>query len=347
MTGSGSVPRRKLGSQGLEVSALGLGCRSLSSSYEKFIEEKDALDVFKFAFDNGVTFFDSSDFYGIKHSNEELLGVALKKIPLPREKVQLATKFGVVKVDGRITIDGTPEYVRKACEASLARLGVDYIDLYYQHRVDSTVPIEVTVGEMKKLVEEGKVKYIGLSDASADTIQRAHAVHPVTAVQIEWSLWSRDVEDEIVPLCEDLGIGVVCYSPLGRGFFAGKAVVEKLEEKDYRSIRYPRFQGDNLEKNKIFFDRVSLLGKKHNCTAGQLTLAWLLHRGDGVVPIPGTTKLANLKENIDGAFITLTPDEVDEISAAVPRHEVAGDRSDFVKFDFLDTPPLASYSVNL
>ncbi|KAG0580523.1 hypothetical protein M758_4G181800 [Ceratodon purpureus] len=347
MTGPDPVPRRKLGSQGLEVSALGLGCRSLSSAHERVVEEKDALDVINHAFANGVTHFDTSDFYGIEHSNEILLGVALRN--LPREKIQIATKFGVAKINGQVGVIGTPEYVRKACEGSLERLGVDYIDLLYQHRVDTKVPIEVTVGEMKKLVEEGKVKYIGLSEASVDTIRRAHAVHPITAVQLEWSLWSRDIEDEIVPVCRELGIGIVPYSPLGRGFFSGKAVVEKLEEKDYRVVTYPRFQAENLEKNKALFDRVALLGKKHSCTPGQIALAWLLHQGDDVVPIPGTTKIPNLQENIGSAFVKLTPEEVDEIAAAVPHHEVAGNRLNerMTSHAFGQTPPLASYVANL
>ncbi|XP_024392790.1 perakine reductase isoform X2 [Physcomitrium patens] len=343
MTGPYLVPRRKLGSQGLEVSALGLGCRSLSSSHERPVELNDALDVLNLAVDNGVTFFDTSDFYGTKHSNEKLLGVALKN--LPREKMQVSTKFGVkFNAAGQVVIDGTPEYVRESCEASLERLGVDNIDLYFQHRVDPRVPIEITVGEMKKLVEEGKVKYLGLSDANVDTIRRAHKVHPITAVQVEWSLWSRDIEDEIVPVCRELGIGIVPYSPLGRGFFSGKAVVEKLEEQDYRFVRHPRFQGENLEKNKALFDRVALLGKKHNCTPGQIALAWLLHQGDDVVPIPGTTKIPNLKENIGSVFINLTPEEVEEIAAAVPSHEVAGSRINIgSQFDFVDSPSLASY----
>lgn len=198
---------------------------------------------------------------------------------------------------------------------------------------------------MKKLVEEGKVKYIGLSDASVDTIRRAHAVHPITALQLEWSLWSREIEDEVVPLCRELGIGIVAYSPLGRGFFSGKAVVEKLEEQDYRVVRYPRFQAKNLEKNKALFDRVAFLGKKHNCTPGQIALAWLLHQGDDVVPIPGTTRIPNLQENIGSSFVKLTPEEVDEIAAAVPHHEVAGARLNerMNSHAFLTTPPLDSY----
>ncbi|KAG0631519.1 hypothetical protein M758_1G260400 [Ceratodon purpureus] len=231
--GMHQVPRRKLGSQGLEVSALGLGCMGLSTWYGKALEEKEAATVIHHAFNNGVTFFDTSDAYG-PHTNEKLIGQCIQG--LPREKIQIATKFAITQVDGKMAVRGDAEYVRKACEDSLERLGVDYIDLYYQHRVDTKVPIEVTVGELKKLVEEGKIKYIGLSEASADTIRRAHAVHPISAVQIEWSLWARDIEEEIVPLCRELGIGIVPYSPLGRGFFSGKAVVEKLEENDARPV---------------------------------------------------------------------------------------------------------------
>ncbi|KAL4637475.1 hypothetical protein ACB092_03G079900 [Castanea dentata] len=220
------IPLVKLGNQGLEVSKLGFGCMTLSGMYNSPLPEEDGIAVIKYAFSKGITFFDTSDFYG-PHTNEILLGKALKQ--LPREKIQIATKFGVKKIGfPQMEVNGSPEYVRSSCEASLKRLDVQYIDLYYQHRVDTKVPIEETVGELKKLVEEGKVKYIGLSDASPDTIRRAHAVHPITALQTEWSLWSREIEDEIIPLCRELGIGIVPYSPLGRGFLAGKGVVENL-----------------------------------------------------------------------------------------------------------------------
>ncbi|KAH9754038.1 Aldo ket red domain-containing protein [Citrus sinensis] len=220
------VPRVKLGTQGLEVSKLGLGCMNLSSGYSSPVSEEDGISMIKHAFSKGITFFDTADVYG-QNANEILLGKAFKM--LPREKVQIATKFGVVGLrDNGVIVKGTPDYVRLCCEASLKRLDVDYIDLYYQHRVDTSVPIEETIGEMKKLVEEGKIKYIGLSEASPDTIRRAHAVHPITAVQMEWSLWTRDIEEEIIPLCRELGIGIVPYSPLGHGFFGGKAVVESV-----------------------------------------------------------------------------------------------------------------------
>ncbi|KAH9754023.1 Aldo ket red domain-containing protein [Citrus sinensis] len=220
------VPRVKLGTQGLEVSKLGFGCMSLSGGYNSPVSEEDGISIIKHAFNKGITFFDTADKYG-PYTNEILLGKALKM--LPRENIQVATKFGFAELGlDAVIVKGNPEYVRSCCEASLKRLDVEYIDLYYQHRVDTSVPIEETIGEMKKLVEEGKIKYIGLSEASPDTIRRAHAVHPITAVQLEWSLWTRDIENEIVPLCRELGIGIVPYSPLGRGFFGGKAVVESV-----------------------------------------------------------------------------------------------------------------------
>ncbi|KAJ1385142.1 NADP-dependent oxidoreductase domain [Sesbania bispinosa] len=278
------IPRVKLGTQGLEVSKLGFGCMSLSGGYNDPLPEKDAISVIKHAFSKGITFFDTADVYGA-NANEVLLGKALKQ--LPREKIQLATKFGIVKLDfSSVHVKGTPDYVRSCCEASLKRLDVDYIDLYYQHRVDTTVPIEKTVGELKKLVEEGKIKYIGLSEASPDTIRRAHAVHPITAVQMEWSLWTRDIEDEIVPLCRELGIGIVPYSPLGQGFFGGRGIVQNVLANSYLTA-YPRFQAENLNKNKNIYDRIESLGKKHQCTAPQLALAWVLQQGNDVVPIPG------------------------------------------------------------
>ncbi|XP_011032416.1 PREDICTED: probable aldo-keto reductase 1 isoform X2 [Populus euphratica] len=226
-----TIPRVKLGSQGLEVSKLGFGCTGLSGIYKAPPPEEVSISIIKYAFSKGITFFDTSDAYG-PHTNEILIGKALKH--LPRGKIQLATKFGFVTSSDfkSTTINGSPEYVRASCEASLKRLGVDYIDLYYQHRVDTSIPIEETMGELKNLVKEGKIKYVGLSEASPDTIKRAHAVHPITAVQMEWSLWSRDIEEEIIPLCRDLGIAVVPYCPIGRGFFGGRGVVESLPADD-------------------------------------------------------------------------------------------------------------------
>ncbi|KAJ7553923.1 hypothetical protein O6H91_06G118700 [Diphasiastrum complanatum] len=318
------VPRRTLGSLGLEVSALGLGCMGLSFAYGPATSDEVGIALIEHAFQNGVTFFDTSDVYG-PFTNEILVGKALKR--LPRERVQLATKFGSrFTADGVVEVKGSPEYVRKACEASLKRLDVDYIDLYYQHRIDTNVPIEETIGELKKLVDEGKIKHIGLSEASVDTIRRAHAIHPITAVQLEWSLWTRDVEDTIIPTCRELGIGIVAYSPLGRGFFAGKAIVEKIDEKDGRSGFHPRFREENLQKNKVLYERVAAQANKLHITPGQLALAWVLHRGDDVVPIPGTSKIKNLDENLGSLNIKLSDEELEEVSRAVPIEEVAGAR---------------------
>ncbi|KAE9455379.1 hypothetical protein C3L33_12702, partial [Rhododendron williamsianum] len=255
---------------------------------------------------------------------------ALKE--LPRAKVQLATKFGIMRLEGgKPAVKGTPEYVRQACEASLKRLGIDYIDLYYQHRVDPTVPIEDTMGELKKLVDEGKIKYIGLSEASADTMRRAQMVHPITAIQVEYSLWTRDIEEDIIPLCRELGIGIVAYSPLGRGFFGGKAVVEALPDNSILP-HWPRFTGENLEKNKQLYDRLANLAAKKSCTPPQLALAWLLHQEDNIVPIPGTTKVKNLHNNLGALSLKLTEEDLKEISEAVPIDGVAGERdADSVK----------------
>ncbi|KAL9450811.1 hypothetical protein AB3S75_012531 [Citrus x aurantiifolia] len=336
------IPRVKLGSQGLEVSKLGLGCMGLNGTHNSPLPEEDGIAVIKHAFDKGVTFFDTADVYGGPHTNEILVGKALKQ--LPREKIQLATKFGIAGLgdDGCMLVKGTPDYVRSCCEGSLKRLDVDYIDLYFQHRVDTSVPIEDTVGELKKLVEEGKIKCIGLSEASPDTIRRAHAVHPITAVQMEWSLWTRDIEEEIVPLCRELGIGIVPYSPIGRGFFAGKAVVESLPADSF-VVSHPRFKEENLEKNKNIYIRIDNLAKKHKCTSAQLALAWILQQGDDVVPIPGTSKIKNLDDNIGSLALKLTKEDLKEIADAVPIQEVAGDRTyesmKKVSWKLANTPP--------
>ncbi|XP_029126962.1 probable aldo-keto reductase 1 isoform X2 [Cajanus cajan] len=324
------IPRVKLGTQGLEVSKLGFGCMSLSGVYNDPLPEEEGISVIKHAFNQGITFFDTADVYGA-NANELLLGKALKQ--LPREKVQVATKFGLSGLSfPKIQVNGTPEYVRSCCEASLKRLHVEYIDLYYQHRVDQTVPIEETVGELKKLVEEGKVRYIGLSEASPDTIRRAHAVHPITALQLEWSLWTRDIEDEIVPLCRELGIGIVPYSPLGRGFFGGKG-----------TAHHPRFQAENIEKNKNIYYQLESLAKKHQCAPPQLALAWVLHQGNDVVPIPGTTKIKNLDQNIGALSMKFTENDSREISEAVPINDVAGTRhfsgNDKISWKCAYTPP--------
>ncbi|XP_035539490.1 perakine reductase-like isoform X1 [Juglans regia] len=347
------IPRLELGRQGLEiecqrrdhwkkarksnliitrlekVSRLGFGCYGLSGVYNSPLSHEAGRAVIQEAFDRGITFFDTSDLYGRNHDNEIMVGKALKQ--LPREKIQLATKFGLVKLDwdghGQYVARGSPEYVRSCCVASLKRLEVDYIDLYYTHRIDVSVPIEDTMGELKKLVEEGKIKYIGLSEASADTIRRAHAVHPITAVQMEYALWTRDIEDEIVPVCRELGIGIVAYSPLGHGFFAGKAVIEPLPPESLLPAFLPRFSRENLEKNKNLYSRLAILAEKHACTTAQLALAWLLHQGEDIFPIPGTTKVGNIDDNIGSLSVKLSEDDLKEICEAVPFHEVFGERS--------------------
>lgn len=314
-----------------------MGCSGLSGAYGTYASEEDTVFLFQHAFNRGITFFDTADIYG-RFANEILAGKGLKH--LPRDKVQLATKFGVmIKDDLSVEIIGTPEYVRKACEASLQHLDVEYIDLYFQHLGDKRVPIEETVGEMKKLVEEGKVKYIGLCEVSVDTLRRAHAVHPITAVQYEWSLWSRELESEIIPTCRELGIGIVPYSPLGRGFFSGKALTE-INYENTRWSDHPRFKPENLEKNKILFDRVSYLADKYKCTPAQLALAWVVHQGDDVVPIPGTTKIENLDANIGSLSLKLSAQDLEEIAAAVPENEVAGSRSQYMEntWKFNNTP---------
>ncbi|KAL5225003.1 hypothetical protein ABZP36_011642 [Zizania latifolia] len=317
------MPRAKLGTQGLEVSKLGFGCMGLTGVYNAPVSEEDGIAVVRHAFEAGVTFFDTADAYG-PHTNEVLLGKAIKQ--LPREKVQVATKCGIAGFDiNGLVVKGTLDYVRACCEASLERLSVDYIDLYYQHRIDQSVPIEETMGGLKKLVEEGKVKYVGLSEASADTIRRAHAVHPITAVQMEWSLWTRDIEEDIIPLCRELGIGIVPYSPLGRGFFAGRAAVQSIPSESLLS-KHPRYIGENLEKNKVLYTRLENLSTKYGCSPAQLALSWVLHQGDDVVPIPGTTKVKNLDDNIGAVKVKLSKEDLKEISAAVPVGEVAGSR---------------------
>ncbi|XP_042384843.1 probable aldo-keto reductase 1 [Zingiber officinale] len=317
----------------------------LTGVYNAPVSDEVGIAIIKRAFHNGITFFDTSDIYGPR-TNEILLGKALKQ--LPREKIQIATKFGISSSSSSATgavINGKPEYLRACCEESLERLGVEYIDLYYQHRVDKTVPIEETMGELKKLVEEGKVKYIGLSEASPNTIRRAHAVHPISALQMEWSLWTRDIEPEIVPLCRELGIGIVPYIPLGCGFFGGRGVTESLPtDVPMPLTNIPRFEAENLEKNKTLYDRVENLTKNHQCSTAQLALAWVLHQGDDVVPIPGTTKLKNLDSNIGSLKVRLTKEDLKELTDAVPEEEVLGYRSysigESINWHYADTPPL-------
>ncbi|CAE5962732.1 unnamed protein product [Arabidopsis arenosa] len=325
------VRRIKLGSEGLEVSAQGLGCMGLSAFYGAPKPENDAIALIHHAVNSGVTFLDTSDFYG-PETNELLLSKALKDGV--REKVELATKYGIRYAEGKVEFKGDPAYVRAACEASLKRLDVHCIDLYYQHRIDTRVPIEITIGELKKLVEEGKIKYIGLSEASASTIRRAHAVHPITAMQIEWSLWSRDVEEDIIPTCRELGIGIVAYSPLGRGFFASGP-----------KLTLPRFQQENLDHNKILFEKVSAMSEKKGCTPAQLALAWVHHQGDDVCPIPGTTKIENLNQNIGALSVKLTPNEMSELESLAQPESVKGERSISILTTFKnsETPPLSSW----
>ncbi|XP_010547656.1 PREDICTED: probable aldo-keto reductase 4 [Tarenaya hassleriana] len=340
------VRRIKLGSQGLEVSAQGLGCMGLSAFYGPPKPESEAIALLHHAINSGITFLDTSDIYG-PETNEILLGKALKNGF--REKVELATKFAATYVEGKKEIvgeiRGDPEYVRFACEASLTRLGVNCIDLYYQHRIDTRVPIEIIMGELKKLVEEGKIKYVGLSEASASTIRRAHSIHPITAVQLEWSLWSRDVEEDVIPTCRELGIGLVAYSPLGRGFFAsGPKFLETLGQGDFRKD-LPRFQDENLPGNKVIYEKMAAMAEKKQCTPGQLALAWVHHRGDDVCPIPGTTKIENLDQNIGALSVKLTPEEMAELEALCRPELVKGERyhPSAPTYKNSDTPPLSSW----
>jgi len=320
-----TTQRRTLGTDSaLEVSALGLGCMGMSEFYGTG-DEATGIGTIHRALDLGVTFLDTADMYG-PFTNEQLVG---KAIAGRRDEVQLATKFGNERnPDGSwVGINGSPAYVRSACDASLQRLGVDHIDLYYQHRVDTTVPIEETVGAMKELVEAGKVRHLGLSEAAADTIRRAHAVHPITALQSEWSLFTRDLEDEILPTVRGLGIGLVPYSPLGRGMLTGAVTADTLESGDSRAVgRFPRFTGDALDANLRLVDEIKRLAEGHGCTPGQLALAWVLAQGDDVVPIPGTKRVAYLEENLGSTAVELTDDDLKALEDAVPRDAVVGDR---------------------
>src|SRR5947208_3591863 len=327
------IPKRRLGSEGLEVSALGLGCMGMSEFYVERDEaprhEAESIAVIHRALDLGIDFLDTADMYG-PFTNERLVGRAIKG---RREGVVVATKFGNQRgEDGsHLGINGRPEYVRRACDASLQRLGVDHIDLYYQHRVDKSVPIEETVGAMADLVRQGKVRFLGLSEASAPTVRRAHAVHPITALQTEYSLWSRDVEDEILPAVRKLGIGFVAYSPLGRGFLTGQIKrPEDIAEGDWRK-NHPRFQGENFQKNLDLVRRVETLARQKRCTPGQLALAWLLSKGDNIVPIPGTKHRKYVEENVGALNVTLSGAELAQIedvgSAAGARYPEGGMRT--------------------
>jgi len=316
------MQRRKLGRQGLTVSELGLGCMGMSEFYGPR-DDTESIATLHRAVELGIDFFDTSDMYGPYH-NEELVGRVLKPI---RDRVIIATKFGIVRhPDGRREINGRPEYVRSACDASLKRLGIDHIDLYYQHRVDRTVPIEDTVGAMADLVKAGKVRYLGLSEASAKTIRRAAATHPISAVQSEYSLWSRDLENEVIPTLRELGIGLVAYSPLGRGFLSGEfKSPDDFPPNDFRRLN-PRFQGENFKRNLAVVERVKEIAQKKHFTPSQLALAWALARGSDIVPIPGTKRRKYLEENAAAVEIQLTENDLRRIEEVAPKGFAAGDR---------------------
>jgi aryl-alcohol dehydrogenase-like predicted oxidoreductase len=319
-----SVDQRNLGSEGLVVSELGLGCMGMSEFYGTGDEEESTATIHR-AIELGITFLDTADMYG-PFTNERLVG---KAIADRRDEVVLATKFGNVRgEDGSFRgVSGTPDYVREACDASLSRLGVDHIDLYYQHRVDPETPIEETVGAMKELVEAGKVRYLGLSEAGTGTIRKAHAVHPISALQSEYSLFTRDVEDEILPTVRELDIGFVPYSPLGRGFLTGRwRSIEDMPENDTRSARFPRFAEENFKRNLDLADRVREVADGKGVTPGQLALAWLLAQGDDIVPIPGTKRRKYLEENASAAGVELTEEDLASIEEVMPRGSAAGER---------------------
>ncbi len=317
------MEQRRLGKSELTVSALGLGCMGMSEFYAGRDEQESIATIHR-ALDLGVSFLDTADMYG-PFTNEELVGRAIKG---RRDEVVLATKFGNMRGEDKsfLGVNGTPEYVRSACEASLRRLDVDTIDLYYQHRVDPKTPIEDTVGEMKRLVEEGKVRFLGLSEAGIETIRRAYKVHPIAALQSEYSLWTRDPEDGILDVCRELGIGFVPYSPLGRGFLAGQIKsFDALAPDDYRR-NSPRFQGENFDKNLELVKHIERLASEKGCTSSQLALAWVLAQGEDLVPIPGTKRRKYLEENVAALDVKLTPEDLRRIDEIAPKNVAAGTR---------------------
>jgi aryl-alcohol dehydrogenase-like predicted oxidoreductase len=318
------MERRTLGTEGLEVSAEGLGCMGMSEFYGT-ADEGEARATIHRALELGIDLLDTADQYGIG-DNERLVGEAIAD---RRDAVVLATKFGIVRDPenpASRSINGRPDYVHRACDASLRRLGLDHIDLYYQHRVDPDVPIEETVGAMAELVDAGKVRFLGLSEAGPATIRRAHAVHPISAVQSEYSLWSRDIEEEVRPVLTELGIGLVAYSPLGRGFLTGQITsLESLAPDDFRRVN-PRFQGSNLETNLALVRKVEAIAREKECTPGQLALAWVLAQGDDVVPIPGTKRRTYLQQNAEAAEVELSSDDLAALAEAAPIGAAAGDR---------------------